>query len=60
VLGGEAGEGGGGLGAGVLALGIEGAAEVVEEHVFFWVWGDWRGGQVGGGLGGDGEDERGV
>ena len=32
----------------------------MEEHVFFWVWWDWGGREIGGGLGGDGEDEGGV
>jgi len=56
VLGGEAGKGGVGLGAGVLALGMEGSAEIVEEHVFFWIWGDGWCWEVGGRLGRDGED----
>jgi hypothetical protein len=60
VLGRETRERGGRLVAGVLALGVEGSAEVAEEHVFFRVWGDWGSWEVGGGLGGDGEYQGGV
>jgi hypothetical protein len=49
----QAWEGGRGLVPRVLALGIEGMSEVMEEHVFFWVRGNGRGGQVGGAVGRD-------
>jgi hypothetical protein len=39
-LGAEAGERGACLREGVLALGVEGLSETVEEHVFFGVGGD--------------------
>ena len=43
-------EGGDVLGAGLLAVGVEGLGELVEELVFFGVWGYgwWREGRRGG------------
>jgi hypothetical protein len=55
MLGLEAGYGRGVLRGGVLTLGVESGGKFMQEHVFFWIWGNRWCGEVGGGGARNGE-----